>query len=138
MYNTLPLHLASHYGYHILNCIIPHQTPSLVLFHTTPHSASHHSSPSRPFHIAPAPLAAHFHFTIFEKSHHIGHITPLSSHCTPFHITDVPHNATSVSDHILATFYTTLLRHFTYSPSCIIPPHLTDHTQFYIPLPCFT
>ena len=62
------------------------------------------------------------------------HHTSDISHCTPLHITDVPHNATfhvlhdtSVSDHAIywthrtttsrTTFYTTLHR--------IIPPHLT-------------
>ena len=72
------------------------------------------------------------------------HTTDIS-HCTPFHIADVPHNATSVSDHTIYWPHhlciapphlaplTLLIKkfkkkdtapHFTCSPSCIIPPHL--------------
>ena len=104
-----------------------------------------------------------YHFAIpYFKSHRIGHImhhTTDISHCTPFRITDVPYNATFhvlhatlISHHILATSLmhrTTTSRitpHFT--QHCIafhmlpILHHFTtpdcDHTQFRIPLPCFT
>ena len=61
-----------------------------------------------------------FHFAvIYFKSQHIGHNmhhTTDVSHCTPFHITDIPHNATSVSDHII------------YWPHHLCtPPHLASH-----------
>ena len=132
MYNALPLHLASH---HII------ATTSLALFQTTPHSTSHHLT----HFISHQHISRHtipLYNTIFEKSHHIGHImhrrTTDGSHCTPVHIADVPHNATvhvlhatSVSDHTiywphhLCIAPSHLAPHFTYSPSCIIPPHRT-------------
>ena len=65
-----------------------------------------------------APYRPHY------ASHHI-------SHCTPFHITDVPHNATFTSHHILATSFmhrTTTSR---------ITPHLHSTTSDHIPLPLF-
>ena len=153
MYNALPLHLASH---HII------ATTSLALFQTTPHSTSHHLT----HFISHQHLSRHtipLYNTIFEKSHHIGHImhrrTTDGSHCTPFHIADVPHNATF---HVLHA--TSVSDHTIYWPHhlCIAPSHLAphftqhcttfhilpilhhsttsdcDHTQFYIPLPCFT
>ena len=104
------------------------------------------SSQYRTFHITPAPLAAAhrlFHFAIghiSNRPHYAswhGHI----SHCTPFHITCVPHNATfhvlhdtSVSDHAIywphrtttsrTTFYTTLHR-ISHAPHLASVPHLT-------------
>ena len=57
---------------------------------TRPHSTSHHhSSPYRPFHITPAPLAAHF-ATPYLKSHHWyrpHYASRHISHCIPFYIT---------------------------------------------------
>ena len=65
------------------------------------------------------------------------HHTTGVSHCTPFHITDVPHKATFRSHHWphhlcvapphLAPHHIlhNIAPHFTCSTSCIIPPHLT-------------
>ena len=83
MYNTS--HLIT--SFHILHCIIPHQTPSLTLFQTTPHSTSdHHSSP---YHISyHTNTSIPFCNTIFQialyRPHYAAHHM---SHCTPFHIT---------------------------------------------------
>ena len=143
MYNALPLHLASH---HII------ATTSLALFQTTPHSTSHHLT----HFISHQHLSRHtipLYNTIFEKSHHIGHImhrrsiltariaphfilltyhitlhsmysTPHQFQITPYigHIIYASHH--HISHHILHN----IAPHFTCSPSCIIPPHLTDHT----------
>ena len=131
MYITSHLIASFH---HILHCINPHQTSSLTLFQTTPHSTSDHSSPYHTFHITPTPL---FHFAIlYFKLHCISHIVQhTTSHCTPFHVTyhKRPHSMYSMayfrSHHILAIL-------------CIAPPHLTSHhifktqrcTEFHMPL----
>ena len=101
--------IASHYGHHILYCIISHQTPSLALFQTTPHSTSHHhSSPSHTFHIAPAPLAEHYSTLQYHISNHTISatlcITPLASRIAPHYTLQTYHirlHATSVSDHTI-------------------------------------
>ena len=123
-----------HHYHHILHCIIPHQTPSLTLFQTTPHSTSDHFS-YHTFHIAETSTScsALLHFTIpYFKSHHLGHMHHTTRIAPPSRNTDVPHNATfhvlhatSVSDHTIywphhlcialatsriTTFYTTLHR----------------------------
>ena len=122
-----------HHYHHILHCIIPHQTPSLTLFQTTPHSTSDHFST---FHIAvtSTSCSALFHFTIpYFKSHHLGHMhhtrhlhcTPESQYwcttqrhipCTPRHITSFhtiywPHHlCIALATFRITTFYTTLHR----------------------------
>ena len=142
IYNTLPLHLAPH---HILHCIISSTSNAIsdiILSHTT-----FHITPS--YHIAhfasQQQLAAHCYSTSQHRiqsapyrphyvSHHI-------SHCTPFHITDVPHSMYSMpySDHTIywphhlciapphnASHHIlhNIALHSTCSTSCIIPPHL--------------
>jgi len=127
-------HLITSFHY-ILHCIIPHQTPFLTLFQTTPHSTSdHHSSP---YHISyHTNTSIPFCNTIFQialyRPHYAAHHM---SHCTPFHITYHvrPHSMYSTahfrSHHILAIL-------------CIAPPHLTSHhifktqrcTEFHMPL----
>ena len=142
--NTLSLHLA-------LRHIIP---PHFTLHHLTistshghiPHSTSqHHSSPYRPFHIAPAPLAAHYSTnTIFKiaplisphyASRHISHCIPfyITFHITPHSMYSTPHLR---SRHIVATTTSPITPHFT-QHSCgttfRILHHSTtsdrDHTQ---------
>jgi len=164
MYNALPLHLAPHHislrplahftSFHIESTgIIPnHTTFHVAPFLTTSHISYHTSTSSR---------STLFHFAIpYFKSHHIGHImhhTTNIIHWTPFHITDVPHNATfhvlhatSVSDHTicwphhLCIALPHLTPHFTQHCTAFhmlpILHHSTtsdcDHTQFHIPLPC--
>ena len=167
MYNALPLHLAPrHTTLRPPHFTLHHSTSKRhlwQLFQTTPHSTSHHSSASS--HISYRTSSSRgtlFHFAIpYFKSHHIGHImhhTTDISLCTPFHITCVPHNTT------FHELHATISDHTIYWPHhlCIAPPHLAphftqhciafhmlpilhhsttpdcDHTQFHIPLPCFT
>ena len=114
MYNTLPLHLAHHYGHHILHCIIPHQTLSLALFQTTTFHVTPFIAVSHISYRTSTSRSALFRFcnTHF-KSHHIGHImhhTIDISHCTLFHITDV-----HIMGHIPCT-----PRHIQITPYCHI------------------
>ena len=142
---------SSHHGHHILLVASFHIKRHLVWHYSKPHHIPRHTIPHHLAH-----FISHQHLGLAAISNrnigHIMHHTTDISHCTPFHITDIPHNATSVSDHIiywphhLCTplhliffFLNDTAPHFTCSPSCIIPPQLvTDHAQFHIPLPCFT
>ena len=128
MYNALPLHLAPHHitattfyiaSFHIESTgIIPNHTT----FHVTPFLTTSHIS----YHTSTSSRSTLFHFAIpYFKSYHIGHImnhTTNITHWTPFHITDVPHNATF---HVLHA--TTVSDHTIYWPHhlCIALPHLT-------------
>ena len=142
MYNTLPLHLAPPHittattfyiaSFHIESNAISGIIPNHTTFHFTPFLTishiSYRTSTSR---------GTLFHFAIpYFKSHHIGHIM----RCTPFHITDVPHSMYSTphqcqitpyghiiyaSHHHISHHILHMAPHFTCSPSCIIPPHLT-------------
>ena len=129
-------HCISHIIPPSLHCIIPHQTPSLTLFQTTPHSMSHHHSSSyHTFRITPAPLAAHYstlHYHISNRTvsatlcitphlalHPISH--QVAFHITPHYMYFTPH---FISHHILDTL-------------CIAPPHLASHHILHI-APHFT
>ena len=108
---------------------IAHQTPSLTLFQTTPHSTSrHHSSPYRTTsatlhsisHYVPHNATFHALHATFRITSYIGHImhrpttshiTPhFTQHCTAFHMLHILHNCMS----------TTSDRDYTQSP---IPHH---------------
>ena len=151
MYNALPLHLAPHHimattfyiaSFHIESTgIIPNHTT----FHVTPFVTTSHIS----YHTAPL-VAAH-HYTL---QYHISNrttsatlcITPLTSrigphfilltyHITPHSMYSTPHQfpITPYIGHIIyASHYRishhilhNIAPHFTCSPSCSIPPHLT-------------
>ena len=127
MYNALPLHLAPHH-------IIPHQTPSLTLFQTTPHSTSdHHFSPYHTFHITPAPLAAHYSTLQYHISNRTISatlcITPLTSRIAPhftllmYHIT--PHSMYSTPHQFQITPY---IGHI-YRTTTSRTPHFTCSTS---------
>ena len=167
--DVLRIAIASpHYGHHILHCIISHQTPSLALFQT-PHSTSHHFLPYHALNIAPAPLAAHYstlqyhisnrtmsatlcitpltsriapHYTLL-TCHIMGHIMHHAtdiSHCTPFHVTDVPqmysrpHSDHTILPHLCIASHCHISHHTTLH-SISHAPHLTVITQFHIALP---
>ena len=125
MYNALPLHLAPHHeSFHILHCIIPHQTPTV--FQSTPHCTSHHhSSQYYTFHITSTSRSTLFHFLIYFASRHI-------SHCIPFYVLHyVPHNATFQITLYIGHISLPHPPHFTQFSctafrilhNCIIPPH---------------
>ena len=126
--------ITSHYGHHILHCISS-TSSQLALFQTTPHSTSHHSSPPRTFHIAPAPLTVHYSTLKYHISNRTTSatlcITPLTSrigphftllvyHKTPHSMYSTPHQfqitpyigriyaSHSATSHTI--FYTTLHR----------------------------
>ena len=140
----------SHLSHHILHRIIPHQTPSDIPNHTTFHVTPSFLTVTN-FKIAPAPLALStlFHFAIpyFKSLVSATICITLRLALYPLHITDVPHNAachTPYSDHTIywpqsfivhrtTTYHITQLiaPHFTCFIFCIIPPHLTDHTEFH-------
>ena len=127
--------ITSHYGHHILYCIIPHQTPSLALFQTTPHSTSHHhSSPSHTFHIAPAPLAEHYSTLQYHISNHTISatlcITPLASRTEPHYMLQTyhirPHSMYSTPHQFQITpsigpQWSRLLAPGVFKPSCSTP-----------------
>ena len=153
MYNALPLHFAPHHislrplahftSFHIESTgIIPnHTTFHVAPFLTTSHNSYHTSTSSR---------STLFHFAIpYFKSHHIGHImnhttnishaaphfTLLTYHITPHSMYSTPHQF-PITPYVGRIIYASLYRishhilhniapHFTCSPSCIIPPHLT-------------
>ena len=150
MYNALPLHLAPHQitattfyiaSFHIESTgIIPnHTTFHVTTFLTTSHISYHTSTSSRStlFHFAiPSnrttsatlcitPLTSRIgpHFTLLTY-----HITPHSMYSTPQQFPITPYighiiyaSLYHISHHILHN----IAPHFTCSPSCVIPPHLT-------------
>ena len=150
MYNTLPLHITSHYGHHILYCIIPHRAKRHLWHYSKPHHILRHTIPHHLAHFMPHQhLSRHIPLQYHISNRTIGHImhhTTDISHCTPFHFTLLTYHITPQFQihHILATsfmrrttnmttsrptFCTTIAPHFTCSPPCIIPPHLTVITH---------
>ena len=91
---------SSHHGHHILLVASFHIKRHLVWHYSKPHHIPRHTIPHHLAH-----FISHQHLGLAAISNrnigHIMHHTTDISHCTPFHITDIPHNATSVSDHII-------------------------------------
>ena len=119
--------ITSHYGHHILHCIIPHRVKRHLWHYSKPHHIPRHIIPqsSHTFHIAPAPLAAHYSTLQYHSSNRTISatlcITPLTSRIAPhytlqtYHIT--PHSMYSTTHQFQITPY---IGH-------TAPPHLAPH-----------
>ena len=130
--------ITSHYGHHILHCIIPHRVKRHLWHYSKPHHIPRHIIPqsSHTFHIAPAPLAAHYSTLQYHISNRTISatlcITPLTSRIAPHFTLQTYHNATvhvlhatSVSDHTI--YWATSL--------IFAPPHFTQHCTAFHMLP---
>ena len=145
---------------HCISHLVTSRPPHFTLHYSTSNAAISGIIPNHTtFHVTPFLTISHISYRTstssplcipYLKSHILATlcITSLTSRTAPhFHITDVPHNATSVSDHTIywphhlcitppATsrttdifFFNDIAPHFTCSPSCIssTTPNSTPH-----------